>query len=451
MYFNVVAQRSRASGEVRPARLVALLALSLSSTALDAATFNVTTAAELSAAIAASDPGDFIYLATGNYGTITIKDQSRTGAPVTLMPAAGAAPVLTGLSISGSSGFAVIGLRVSGTRHPVVGVASSSDIRLGGLRIEGAVPNKDAWDDPNSGLWIRNSQRVSISNSRITNTRTAIYMQRSDGVIVADTTIEYTREGINVAATNRLLLRRNRFQIFQPNYAVGDHADAIQFWTTNETSGSSNVVIADNYFALGGPRAVQGIFVAGAGDPESAPDLMHEKVEVRNNIYYGSARNGLRLGGVRRGFVHRNTLVASPHADLNSTTAPTEDGRTSGGLQPWVAQMRAEQGRTERNIAPLFSTEPTDHVMVDNLKLYDSKTKKGEPYEATFAARPTADIPALTAFRTLDGSLARSMGAGATPPGKAGIQSSSLSTVRQQANWYQDQFAKFDSWFSPGF
>lgn len=444
---------ARASGRAgaHPRRWIALLALAATGTTAQAATFNVTNAAELNSAIAASAAGDFIYLATGNYGTISINEKSRTGDPVTLMPAAGALPVLSGLSISGSSGFAIIGLSVSGTGNPVVAIASSSDIRLGGLRIQGAVPNKDSWDDPNAGLWIRNSSRISVSNTRISNVRNAIYSRRNDGVIIADTTIEYVREGINIAATNRLLLRRNRIQNVQPNFLLGDHPDAVQFWTTNETVGSTNVVIVDNYLALGGKRAVQGFFIAGGDDPGEPGGIMHERIEVRNNIYYGSSRNGMRMGGVRRGWFHRNTVAASPHADINSTTAPTSDGRTSGGLQPWIAQFRAENGRIERNLAPLFSTEPGDYVSINNIQLYNSKSGKGEPYEAIFGARPTKDIPSLTSFSVLAGSIAAEVGAGASPPAKAGIQSTTLSTVRLQAEWYQSQFAKFDSWFTPGF
>lgn len=416
-----------------------------------AATFKVADAAQLKSAITASLPGDIILLAAGNYGRITISGQSRTGASVVIMPDGSAKPVASEISVSNSSGFTILGLQVTGTAHPLVGVSYSSDISLGGLRIYGITNNKDAWDDSNSGLWIRNSQRVSVSNSSISDARTGMYSQRNNGVILADNTIEYVREGLNVAATNRLLLRRNRFQNFNPNYGLGDHADAVQFWTEGETVGSTNVVIVDNYLMLSGKKAVQGFFIAGGADPSEPDGIMHERVEVRNNIYYGSSRNALRLGGVRNGWIHHNTLVASPHADLNSVTPPTSDGRTSGGLQPWIAQYRASGGRTELNIAPLYSSEPGDYVSVNNVKLYDSKTQKGVPYTSIFLARPTQSSPPLSAFKVLPDSIAATLGAGATPPAKVGIQSTGISTIRTQAAWYQSQFANFDSWFTPGF
>jgi nitrous oxidase accessory protein NosD len=416
-----------------------------------AATFRVADATQLKSAISASLPGDIILLAEANYGRISISGLTRTGASVVLMPDGSAKPVASEIAISSSSGFTVIGVKVTGTRHPLVAVSSSSDISLGGLNIQGITANQDPWDDSNSGLWIRFSQRVSVSNSRISDVRTGMFSQRSTGVVIADNTIEYVREGLNVAATDQLLLRRNRFQNIMPNYALGEHPDAVQFWTNNETVGVTNAVILDNYLMLSGPRAVQGFFIEDGQNPADPDAIMHERVEVRNNIYYGSSRNALRLGGVRKGWVHHNTIVASPHADLNSTTAPTTDGRTSGGLQPFIAQYWAVDGRIEFNISPLYGTTPGDYVSVNNIKLYDSKTKTGDPYTSVFLARPTQSAPPLTAFKVLAGSVAASLGAGATPPSTVGIQVSSVSSIRSQASWYQSQTTKVGNWFTPGF
>jgi hypothetical protein len=435
-----------------PARRAALcLALLLPPAAAGAATFDVASPDALNAAIAASKPGDLIRLATADYGNIRISGVIRTGLPVRIEPQTGATPRAAELIFTNSSGFAVYGITVTSARHPLVSVSASSDVRLGGLRIHGVTNNKDAWDDANSGLHIRNSQRVTVSNTRLADVRTGMFVQRSKGVVVADNTFEYVREGLNVAATDQLLIYRNRFQEFTPNYALGEHPDAIQFWTTNETVGASNVVIASNYMLLSGYKAVQGLLLGGGGDPGDPDAIFHERIEVRNNIYYGSSRNALRLGGVRHGLMHRNTVLASPNADRNTVDPYDNSGRTSGGLQPAIAYYRAIDGRVERNIATLYSEEPGDYSLTDNVDVWDSKTGDGVPVESIFAKRPTGNSPALKAFAVLKGSLADQLDAGAVPPSVAGIQSSSLGNIRKAADYYQGQLANFESWFTPGF
>jgi hypothetical protein len=154
---------------------------------------------------------------------------------------------------------------------------------------------------------------------------------------------------------------------------------------------------------------------------------------------------------VRHGYVHRNTVLASPNADRNTVDPWESSGRTGGGLQPWIAQFRSFDGRIERNIATLYSEEPGDFTFVDNIDVWDSKTGDGVPVESIFLKRPTSGNPALTEFAVLPGSLADQLDAGATPPTKAGIQSGTLGRVRTAAINYQAQFNNFDSWFSPGF
>jgi parallel beta-helix repeat protein len=439
----------RADPSARVAVLFAALAFSLDPAS--AATFNVSDLTGLQAAVTASKAGDVILLATGNYGRIRIRNTLRTGSPVRIEPASSAVPTATDFEISASSGFAVYGLTITGSEHPLVSISTSSDIRLGGLRIYGATNNKDAWDDENSGLWIRNSSRVSVSNTRISDVRTGIYVQRSNGIIIADSTVEFVREGLNVAAVDQLYVYRNRFQEFTPNYAKGEHPDAIQFWVTNETVGVTNVVIAENFLSLGGYKPVQGFFIASGGDATDPQSIVHERVELRHNIYYGSARNALRLGGVRTSYVHHNTVLASPNADRNTTNDYDATGRTGGGLQPSIALLRSTEGRIEKNIATLYTSDDYGYTEIDNIDVWDSKFKTVVPVESIFQRRPTSDAPALSEFAVLPGSLADQLDAGATPPSKAGVQSTSLWTVRDTAGRYHALFGNFESLFSPGF
>jgi hypothetical protein len=416
-----------------------------------AASFTVGTAEELALALDKAVAGDTIYLKTANYGRVSMYNMKRPGAaPVTLRPATGASPVFTELYMPGAENFAIYKVTIRGTVHPLARINSAKDIRLGGIQFEGATATiTDPWDDANGALHIRSSERVSVTNSRCANLRNCGVVQNSRQVVLADNTNEFIREGYNIITTDWILIRRNRFQHFHPNYAAGEHPDAIQFWTSGETRGSTNVLVADNYFGVGGPKAVQGFFMRSeVAERGEVPEALHDRVEARNNIYYGSARNAIYLSSVTRPKVWGNSIFASPNADRNTTQRLDDSGRTSGGLQPWIHVFNSSDGSVTRNVAMNYRPFEGTITASDNLDIYDTKSGDGLPWSDFLAARPTADLPALSEFKFRSGSIALVEGAGATPPAKAGIQVTSLSSVISQSNFYFGELADLESWFT---
>jgi hypothetical protein len=344
----------------------------------------------------------------------------------------------------------VANVAVVGSVNPLVNLSGGSDLEVAGLTISGT-PNADPWDDANTGMWIRLANRVCVTNCRFQDLRVAAYVQRSSGLIIADCTFHYVREGINACATERFLIRRNRFQMFLPNYAAGEHPDAVQFWMNGETTGMKDVVLAENFLALGDQRPVQGLFLTeGYIPPELRGTLFHDHMEVRDNIYYGSSPHGISLALGRNVLIWKNSILASPHADVNRIiTDPT--GRTGSGFQPQLRLWDVHGVRVERNISTYFNLPPTGATQARNVKLWDSQTRTGEPHSAIFGARPTASIPALSEFRILPGSVAAAQGAGATPPARAGAWATATDTVLAESRAYAATLANFGQWFSPGF
>ncbi|MDW8415704.1 MAG: right-handed parallel beta-helix repeat-containing protein [Thermaurantiacus sp.] len=420
----------------------------LSPTGARAAVFPVSDAQGLAAAVAAARAGDTIELATADYGLLRIDGRQHEGPPVQIRPASGARPRFSGVVVAGSSGWALYGLAVLGPRNPLVAVNQSTDIRLGGFTFTGATPNKDAWDDENTGLYVRNSSRVTVTNSRFADLRKAAFFQRSQRVILADCTVEWVREGLNIAAMDRMLVRRNLIRNIQPNYAKDEHPDAIQFWTTNETTGSSNVAMADNYLALGGPRAVQGFFVAGGGEAGAENEhLMHVRIEVRNNVYFGSAANSLRFGGVRNGYILRNTVVSSAHGDREKLTPPDDTGRTSGGQTARIWTFRNVNTRIERNLASHYGSN-TGQIVVGNLDIIDPKFGGQVAWTDVLPPRSDAEAPPVAAFRILPGSVAHVAGVGASLPSRVGQQTTRLEAVVAATNAYHAQLDNPEAWFT---
>ncbi len=410
----------------------------------------VSTAAELAAAARAAAPGATILLNPGHYGPVNLGGIVKSGSGILIRPVGTIRPSFTSLSLKDSRGITIVNVNVVGTANPLVNVYSASEIRLGGVAI-GGTPNLNPWDDANTGLWVRLSSRVTLSNCKFQDLRLGAYLQRSQGVILADCTFQYVREGLNACAIDRLLLRRNRFQMFLPNYAAGEHPDAIQFWMNGETQGLRDVVIAENFMPMGDQRPVQGLFLTeGYLPPELRGTLFHEHMEVRDNVYYGSSGNALTLGWGRNVLVWKNSILASPHADINAiVNDPT--GRTGSGFQPQLRLWNAHGVRVERNISTIFNLPATGVTAGRNLKIWDAQTRTGESVAATFGARPTASLPNLSEFRVRPGSVAAGLGAGATPPSRAGATSLSNEAAAADVAAYHATQGSFGQWFSPGF
>ncbi|WP_448582610.1 hypothetical protein [Thermaurantiacus sp.] len=410
----------------------------------------VSTAAELLAAARAAAPGDVILLAPGHYGAANLSGIVKSGNGIIIRPATSTRPQFTALNLTNAQGLTLVNLNVVGSASPVVNLSGASDIRLAGLLVSGS-PNNNPWDDANTGLWIRSASRISVASCRFQDLRLGLYVQRAAGVIIAESTFQYVREGINACASERLLLRRCRFQHFLPNYAAGEHPDAIQFWMSGETEGMRDVVVAENFMPLGDKRPVQGVFLTeGYLPPELKGTMFHEHLEVRDNIYYGSSSHGITCGFGKNVLIWKNTILASPHADINAiVNDPT--GRTGSGFQPQLRLWDAYGIRVERNISTIFNLPAPGVTQSANIKLWDKQTGTGVPHAEIFGARPTALLPALSEFRVRPGSIAAAQGAGATPPATAGATSLSDSAALARVNGYHATLANFDQWFSPGF
>jgi hypothetical protein len=376
--------------------------------------FTVSTLTELRAALteAQSLAGAEIRLASGSYGTLDWRSRSYPLGMVRLVAAQGAEPVFTAINFTASSNILLSGVRVSGAGRPLLDLSSSSNIIVAGNRFTGANINQDPWDDFTTAVWARNTRTVTLSHNVFEDLKSAVFVQRASAVTIEFNTVRHVREGMNVAATTDLDIRNNLFHSFSPNWAAGEHPDAIQFWTTNETAGSSNVRIIENAMLFGGCKSVQGIFIRSESEGQtSIPQIRHSNFTIQRNVYYGSSRNGLSVSSVDGALVENNVVVSSPYAEsgISRTTAQAQDPRCSGALVPGIlSRFGSTTHRFARNITVVLGS--TEGVRTDDVAL---GTAAGmTPWSAAFARKPTADVPALSEFLTLNPSALRTRNIG---------------------------------------
>ena len=107
---------------------------------------------------------------------------------------------------------------------------------------------------------IRDSSDITVTNSEFTHARYAVSMLDNSGVTISGNYFHDLRtDGVRGGGNSNVVISDNFFTNFRP--AEGDHADAIQFWTTNTTTSAENIRITGNVIVRGEGGATQGIFM----------------------------------------------------------------------------------------------------------------------------------------------------------------------------------------------
>lgn len=334
-------------------------------------TVTVSTTAELNLAIKAAKGGETILLAPGDYGAIAIKNKVMTGT-VTIKSADGTHDaVFSDLRIDKSAGFAFNDIDV---HRPLkagefdftqaVYVSNSQRIDFVGSDFTGSLDN-NCWND-GTALRVSDSTDVRVIDSTFEQWGQAAGFGHDTRLVVAGNTVTNVREGFNFAADDNVTIARNSFSNFKPNYAAGDHSDAIQFFNNGTDAGSNHVVIRDNVILQGANGGSQGIFIRAENLA-----LKHTDFLIENNLYNGDARHGITLNGVDGATVRGNTVTTG----------------IGGRLEAGINVSNSSAVLVDHNIAPLLLDSGANKTLVwrDNIDLYDTAGGKGVTLASIFA------------------------------------------------------------------
>lgn len=309
------------------------------------ATINVASASALALAIANAQGGDVIVLAPGDYDNIKIANKTFS-APVTIVSANGAdAAHFDRLLVSNVSNLIFKQLDIGGapvstdTSPYLADVMSSSNITFDSVHFHGTMDNDPTGDK--SGLSIRSSNSVKVLNSEFEQLYRGAWVQRSNNVdVVGNSFHDMRSEGIDLSAVTHVLLDGNKFTNFYR--ALDMHSDAIQFWTTNETTPSTDIIIRNNEITQGSGTAMQGIFMR-----DESGVLPYERVLIENNILYESGyANGFTVIGGKSITMTNNTVI-SKAGDSYTTKIRLENvvGATiTGNVTDQFAELGTNSG-----------------------------------------------------------------------------------------------------------
>jgi hypothetical protein len=295
------------------ATLLCALGAATIPTAANAATYTVSTAAELSALLQSVRTDTTILLNPGNYGSITILDVRSAKIRIASRLATDRA-VFKRVYVRFSSNIRFDQVNFNGPRLPGetdtvsgVMVRQADNIHFTNARFHGSM-NGDANDD---GILLRflDSSNGIVLNSEFREARVAVGASNSTNMQLIGNNVSLAREGFNFSGVNNVFVDRNIFTNIRPNTAEGDHSDAIQFYTGTAVRPNTVVQITNNVMLL--PHAsVQGIFVR---NEKTLSTLNPRTFHIANNLYFGTVRNGIFAANVKGVNIKSNTLMYAPN------------------------------------------------------------------------------------------------------------------------------------------
>jgi hypothetical protein len=306
---------------------LAALALSLGAPAAVAQTVAVAppiAAADWKAMITAAKPGDVIDLG----------DRSVSFASVKLQPASCCVTIRGGrfsgpVTFSAWKNVVIDGGQFEYMNGPTgysLGILAQGvdNLTLRNISFRGTV-------QPNGQLSVVaarfiNGKNITVEKSRFADAQGAILFQRVDGARFVDNDVSNVREGLDIVASSHVTIARNRIGPFHPS--PGDHADGIQFWTTGETTASTDVLIQGNLIVSTPEGRAQGIL---AGDELGLykTGAGYARITVRDNVLVGTGWHGISFTAPTEDLlIERNTLLRIDGADaVKNNWIKTVSGR----------------------------------------------------------------------------------------------------------------------------
>jgi Ca2+-binding RTX toxin-like protein len=292
--------------------------------------FAVSTTAELQNAVKLAQAGDEIRLAPGRYDSVVLQGVAPAG-NVTITSADPYNPAnFSGLIVTGASNLTFSNVKMTVPDNSYTWyhfqVLNSSNIKIVGSVFDG--PGMTPVQET-SGLIVRNSSNVTIDSSEFKNLVWGVHFFDNKGITVTNSLFHDIRQdGIRGGSNSQVTYSYNFFTNFHPT--ADEHADAMQFWTTNTTTAVSDITVIGNVVVRGATGSpIQGIFMR-----DEVGNLPYSNVTIANNLIVGGAYNSITLDGGVFGKISGNTVIAFPDQEawirtLNTTTNVDVSGNTA--------------------------------------------------------------------------------------------------------------------------
>ncbi len=318
-------------------------------------TIRVTNVTELTQALAAAIGGETIVLAAGNYGRLTMIDNTSANfdfaSNVTIRSEDPGAPaVVTGLDMRDASNITFDGITfdytfASGDQiyHSPFSISNSQNVTIRNATFDGDVAEGvSAVDDGYGyaiGLSVRGSEDVTVEDSEFFDFHRGMTVTESSDVTVRGNDVHSMRsDGMNFIEVTGVVIESNHIHDFRGTDGWIDHRDFIQFWTTSSDSPSTDIVIRGNILDIGEGDFTQSIFMRNeeVDTGHAGVEMFYRNILIENNVIINAHSHGITVGETA-GLVIRNNSIL--HDDGNRP-----DGADGGVEIPRISVATTSTG-----------------------------------------------------------------------------------------------------------
>lgn len=274
------------------------------------ATYRVSTQSQLKSAINSAKGGDNIVLKAGNYGTLSLKNESFSSKVTITSESASKPAVFTKVNLE-----KVTNLTFSNVEFDHVGggsipfnVRAATNLTFDNVTFDGLVQSGYG---VGSGLKIAASTNVTVQNSDMSGFYKGIETWGTTGLKILNNDISnISYDGIILGQTTRnALVQGNEVSMHARNGV--EHSDVIQLYNQGTGAPSSNVTIRGNLLTSDN-GTTHGIYM-GNNDAKQTGKLseFYSNIVVENNTIKTGHLLGLAIGETNGATIRNNVVVQS--------------------------------------------------------------------------------------------------------------------------------------------
>jgi len=363
----------------------------------------VSSTSALISALKAAQAGDTVQLAPGVYSSVAISGLNFAQDVIVTSADPANAAVLTGLSVSRSSGLTFQDLEF--VVNPANGsnpfkVTGSQDIHFKRLDVHGSLDGNPQNDG--GAFMIRTSTDVSVEDSEFHELAIGIGHLDNNHLLISNNEFHHIMmDGVRGGGSSWVTITGNDFSDFYREEGV--HPDAIQFWTSNTTVATHDITITNNTFQRGDGGPAQGIFL---GNEAKIP---YENITITGNAIIGGMYNGISIAFGNKVVISDNlvlgyTDMASKIRVDDSRNVTISDNTTSHFVLQRNGEGIVQTGNTITSNLPIGDTKTLEAWQVDHSLPGDSSAQDLPNVSVTLTGGAGADTLASGgAADTLDG------------------------------------------------
>lgn len=243
----------------------------------------VDSSAALVAALKTAQSGDVILLKAGSYSAITVPQRDYEGVTIQSQDLHDPA-VISSLKVYNTGGLEFKNIDFALSER--IEVNNSHDIVFDASEFHGR-PDMNLTDEP-PGFSIRASSGITIQNSEFHHLASGVGHLNSEHLLIKDNVFRDIRmDGVRGGGSSWVTIDGNYFTDWRR--FGGEHADLVQFWTSNTTTSAHDIVITDNVFFRGDGSRSQGIFLGNENG------IAYKDVTITGNFIAGTSYHGISV------------------------------------------------------------------------------------------------------------------------------------------------------------